>query len=101
MNLIDVIYKGKKHRLSQRAIELLNLERIEPNAPIEIAKLPPNLEIIKIQKKASETKTITEAEAPKEVLKEALKESTKEVEAPATVVQKKRGCANCGKRKKA
>lgn len=97
MNLIDVIYKGKKHRLSQRAIELLNLERIEPSAPIEIAKLPPNLEIIKIQKKASETKTITEAEAPKEVLKEV----PKEVEAPATVVQKKRGCANCGKRKKA
>jgi len=92
MNLIDVIYKGKKHRLSQRAIELLNLERIEPNAPIEIQKLPPNLEIIKIQKKASETKTITEA-TPEPI-------APKEIEAPATVVQKKRGCANCGKRKK-
>ena len=92
MNLIDVIYKGKKHRLSQRAIELLNLERIEPN-PIEIKKLPPNLEIIKIQKKASETKTITEA-TPEPI-------APKEIEAPATVVQKKRGCSNCGKRKKA
>ena len=94
MNLIDVIYKGKKHRLSQRAIELLNLERIDPSAPIEIAKLPPNLEIIKIQKKASDTKTITET--AKEVVPEVAPEAVPVV-AP---VVKKRGCANCGKRKK-
>lgn len=93
MNLIDVIYKGKKHRLSQRAIELLNLEAIEPN-PIKIQKLPPNLEIIKIQKKASETKTITET--AKEVVPEVVPEAVPVV-AP---VVKKRGCANCGKRKK-
>ena len=52
MKLIPVTINGKIHRLSERALELLGLERYEKSEPIAIQKLPPNLEIIKIQKKA-------------------------------------------------
>jgi len=59
MKLIPVLHNGKIHRLSELAIELLGLERVEhKEKPIEIQKLPPNLEIIRIQKK--------EVEVPKE-----------------------------------
>ena len=52
MKLIPVIINGKIHRLSELALEILGLEKVEPrDKPIEIKKLPPNLEIIKIQKK--------------------------------------------------
>jgi len=88
MKLIPVFYKGKIHRLSEVAIELLGLEKVEQKEkPIEVMRLPPNLEIIKIQKK----------EVPVEVPPPV------EMKAPEPVVEvkKKRGCTNCGKRKKA
>jgi hypothetical protein len=62
--------------------------------PIEIRNLPPNLEIIKIQKKE-----VVKAEEPIEVIKAEEPAEVKAVE-PVPVV-KKRGCTNCGKRKKA
>jgi len=68
MKLIPVVIKGKVHRLSERALELLNLERVEEK-PIALQKLPPNLEILKIQK--AEVKEIKEVvpEQPVEVKK--------------------------------
>jgi hypothetical protein len=51
MKLTEVYYKGRIRRLSEMAIEILGLEKTERNEPIAIQKLPPNLEIIKIQKK--------------------------------------------------
>jgi len=68
MKLIPVVIKGKVHRLSERALELLNLERVE-DKPIALQKLPPNLEILKIQK--AEVKEIKEVvpEQPVEVKK--------------------------------
>ena len=80
MRLIEVIVNGKIRRLSQTALDILGLEKIaEQNKPIAMRKLPPNLEILKIEKKAPEaevTPTITEepvtvapAEPPVEVKK--------------------------------
>jgi hypothetical protein len=64
MKLIEVIVNGKIRRLSQTALDILGLEKIaEQNKPIAMRKLPPNLEILKIEKKAPEaevTPTITE-----------------------------------------
>jgi len=55
MKLTSVIINGKIHRLSDLALEILGLEKAErQDKPIEIQKLPPNLEIIKIQKKEPE-----------------------------------------------
>lgn len=54
MKLSEVYYKGEIRRLSERAIEILGLEKTERTEPIHIQKLPPNLEIIKIQKKEPE-----------------------------------------------
>lgn len=71
MKLIPVVIKGKVHRLSERALELLNLERVEEK-PIALQKLPPNLEILKIQKaEVKEVKEIKEVvpEQPVEVKK--------------------------------
>jgi hypothetical protein len=53
MKLIPVTINGKVYRLSERAMELLGLARLE-KLPIDIQKLPPSLEIIKIQKKEPE-----------------------------------------------
>lgn len=83
MRLIPVIIKGKVHRLSERALELLNLEpAVIEEKPIIMKKLPPNLEILKIQK--SEPKVeVTEVKAvekPVEVKKnvDVTAESTEE-----------------------
>jgi len=80
MKLIPVVIKGKVHRLSERALELLNLERVEEK-PIALQKLPPNLEILKIQK--AETKEVKEVdpEQPVEVKKneEVTVESTEKI----------------------
>ena len=52
MKLIPVVINGKIHRLSERAMEILNLEKIQrKDTPIELQKLPPDLTILKIQKK--------------------------------------------------
>jgi len=64
MKLIPVLHNGKIHRLSELALEILGLERIERSErPIEIKKLPPNLEIIKIQKKEVVVETPVEVKA--------------------------------------
>ena len=43
MKLISVLHNGKIHRLSELALEILGLERVEhKEKPIEIKKLPPN-----------------------------------------------------------
>ena len=84
MKLTSVVINGKIHRLSERALELLGLDKVaKPERPIALQKLPPNLEILKIQKKEPvkvtepETKTITE---PVEVKKkeDVIVESTKD-----------------------
>jgi len=94
MKLIPVVINGKIHRMSERALEILGLEKIKRNEkPIEIRNLPPNLEIIKIVKK--EAAPVVKDEEPK------AEEPAEVVKAEAPVVVKKRGCANCGKRKKA
>lgn len=96
MKLKAVIINGKIHRLSDRALELLGLERIQKaERPIEIRNLPPNLEIIKIQKK----EVVQPVKAEESVIKAEEPAEVKAVE-PIPVV-KKRGCTNCGKRKKA
>ena len=70
MKLIPVLHKGKIHRLSEFALEILGLERIErTEKPIEIKKLPPNLEIIKIQKKEVEVPVEVKAVETVEVKK--------------------------------
>ena len=89
MKHIPVLINGKLHRLSERALELLNLKVVEHEKPINIQKLPPDITILKIAKKEV-------SEVPKEVPKEVIAEVQKEV--PVEV--KKRGCKNCGKRKK-
>lgn len=66
MRLIPVIIKGKVHRLSERALELLNLEKVSAEEkPIAIQKLPPNLEILKIQKAEKEVATTEPVEVKK------------------------------------
>jgi len=82
MRLIPVVINGKIHRLSERALELLNLEKIEKDQPIAIQKLPPNLDIIKIEK-------VPKQEIVKEVPKEAPKEvvEVKKKEDAVTVVK--------------
>lgn len=65
MKLIPVIINGKIHRLSELALEILGLEKVERrDKPIEIKKLPPNLEIIKIQKKEVEVPIEVKAAEP-------------------------------------
>jgi hypothetical protein len=65
MKLIEVIINGKVHRLSERAMEFLNLEKTERvDTPIQLQKMPPDLSILKIQKK-EEIKV--ESAAPVEV----------------------------------
>jgi hypothetical protein len=67
MKLIPVLHNGKIHRLSELAIELLGLEKVEhKERPIEIQKLPPNLEIIRIQKKEAPV-VVAPVEAPVEM----------------------------------
>ncbi len=67
MRLTEVIINGRVRRLSEAALEILGLEKVAAqNKPIAMRHLPPNLEILKIEKKAPEvTPTITEQ--PKEV----------------------------------
>lgn len=67
MRLKEVIINGRVRRLSEAALEILGLEKVAAqNKPIAMRHLPPNLEILKIEKKAPEvTPTITEQ--PKEV----------------------------------
>jgi radical SAM superfamily enzyme len=67
MKLIPVTINGKIHRLSERALELLGLERYEKSEPIAIQKLPPNLEIIKIQKKVPLPQEVAPVEVKKKV----------------------------------
>ena len=76
MKLIPVTINGKIHRLSERALELLGLERAVKSEPITIMKLPPNLEIIKIQKKVPlpEVKEVAPVEVKKKV--DVIAEST-------------------------
>jgi hypothetical protein len=97
MKLIEVIVNGKIRRLSQTALDILGLEKIaEQNKPIAMRKLPPNLEILKIEKKAPEaevTPTITEesvavtpADPPVEV-----KKNEDVIVAKDTVKRRRRG----------
>lgn len=64
---------GRLHRLSARALKLLNIKEHDTKreVPIELQKLPPNLDVIKIQKKEEIQKMpiMKEAEAPVEVKK--------------------------------
>jgi len=62
MRLTEVIINGRVRRLSEAALEILGLEKVAAqNKPIAMRHLPPNLEILKIEKKAPEvTPTITE-----------------------------------------
>ena len=77
MKLIPVFYKGKIHRFSEAALELLGLEKSgEKDVPIAVKKLPPDLAIIKIQKK----------EVPKDVLKDVPKEPVVEVKKKEDVI---------------
>ena len=69
MKLIPVLHNGKIHRLSELAIELLGLEKVEhKEKPIEIQKLPPNLEIIRIQKKEAPVEAPVEMKAAEPVV---------------------------------
>ena len=89
MKLISVLHNGKIHRLSELALEILGLERVEhKEKPIEIKKLPPNLEIIKIQKKEVEVPVEVKAVEPVEVKK---KEDAVIVESEEKPKRKSRG----------
>lgn len=67
MALLKVVINGKERRLSQLALEILGLEKVAPqNKPIALQKLPPNLEILKIQK-AEKAVVEPVVEAPVEV----------------------------------
>jgi hypothetical protein len=67
MKLNEVFINGRLRRLSDAALEILGLEKVAAqNKPIAMRKLPPNLEILKIEKKAAEV-TPTVTEEPKEV----------------------------------
>lgn len=99
--------KGKIHRLSEKALELLNLERVAPQEPkpILMQKLPPNLEILKIQKAAKTvtepvvevTKTITEVEKVAEPVVEVKK--NEDVIAENTVKPKRKHNGKVGVKK--
>ena len=57
MKLTKVEINGKIYRLSDRAMELLNIQKqniVKKEKPIELLKLPPDLTILKIQKKEPE-----------------------------------------------
>lgn len=65
MPLLKVVINGRERRLSEAALEILGLEKVAPqNKPIAMRKLPPNLEILKIEKKEPVAEVIPEA-APK------------------------------------
>ena len=51
--LISVMINGRIHRLSAKALSLLKIKEKDSRTevPIELQKLPPNLEIIRMQKK--------------------------------------------------
>lgn len=93
MKLIPVLIKGKIHRLSERALELLNLEKIQEREittrPISMQKLPPNLEILKIQKAVKEEQPVLVAEKVAERVVEVKKKEDVTVESTA-VTKKKR-----------
>ena len=81
MKLIPVLYKGKIHRLSEVAIEILGLEKVEQKEkPIEVMRLPPNLEIIKIQKKEVPVEVPVEMKAPEPVVEVKKKEDAETAE---------------------
>lgn len=87
MKFIPVVINGKIHRMSERAMELLDLEKQEvKNQPLQMQKLPPNLEIIKIQKKEPEVN-----EVPKEVPVEVKKKEDVIVESTEKPKTKRRG----------
>lgn len=98
MGLLKVVINGKERRLSQAALEILGLEKVTPpNKPIAMRKLPPNLEILKIEKKAPEaevTPTITEepvAVAPAEPPVEVKKNEDVIVESTNVTKRRRRG----------
>lgn len=65
MKKIPVVLNGRLHRISERALELLNLKVREPisEIPINVQKLPPNLEVIKLKKKEVVPEVVQEVEA--------------------------------------
>ena len=68
MKKIPVVINGRLHRISERALELLNLKVKDPvtELPINVQKLPPNIEVIKLRKKEVEQPVEV---APVEVVK--------------------------------
>lgn len=76
MKLIEVIINGKLHRMTERAMELLNLERKEPvkQIPQELQKLPPDFSILKIQKKEPEVVIVEVKKKEPEVVEVKKKE---------------------------
>lgn len=104
MALLKVFVNGKERRLSQLALDILGLDKVAPqNKPIAIQKLPPNLEILKIQKAepaAEVTPTVT-AEAPVEAPAEPVVEVKKneDVTAGSTNVTKRRRRGKVGTEK--
>ena len=98
MKLTEVIINGRVRRLSEAALEILGLEKVAAqNKPIAMRHLPPNLEILKIEKKAHEaevTPTITEkpvAVAPAETPVEVKKNEDVIVESTNVIKRRKRG----------
>lgn len=96
MTLLKVIINGKERRLSQLALDILGLDKVAPqNKPIAIQKLPPNLEILKIQK-AEKVEPVAEkviepvAEAPAEPVVE-VKKNEDVIVAKDTVKRRRRG----------
>jgi len=81
MKLIPVMINGRLHRLSERALSLLKIKEKDNGVPIELQKLPPNLEIIKIQKKEIVPKDVPKGTPVVEVKKKegVTAGSTKEV----------------------
>ena len=78
MKLIEVIINGVPRRLSQAALDILGLEKIAPqNKPINIKKLPPNLEILKIQKAEKAVEPVAEVAATVETPAEPVVEVKK------------------------
>lgn len=88
MALLKVIINGCERRLSQLALEILGLEKVaQQNKPITLQKLPPNLEILKIQK-AEKAEPVVETTAEKSGRNLALEATAEpaEVTAPAEPV---------------
>lgn len=95
MKLIPVLHNGKIHRLSELAIELLGLEKVEhKEKPIEIQKLPPNLEIIRIQKKEAPVEAPVEMKVAEPVV--VKKKADAESAVNTDVIKRKRRGSKVG-----